>query len=124
VRTPLTDVRVAELAATIPPQMQAERDGEGRWRGKLLLRRVLAKRLPSAVLDRPKRGFGVPLRRWFADPALAERLRSATEAEDAPLRRWFADRALRSAAARPDRGPAWLLVVLDEWLRRFRPELP
>ena len=60
VRVPLLDRRVVEFAATLPPKF--------RLRGfttKYVLKRVLRGRLPDAIIARPKKGFGVPLARWF-----------------------------------------------------------
>jgi len=34
-------------------------------RGKLLLRRLLARYLPTKLFERPKRGFAVPLASWL-----------------------------------------------------------
>jgi asparagine synthase (glutamine-hydrolysing) len=59
-RCPLLDHRVIELAASQP----ASRHGDARAT-KRLFRKVIAPWVPADVLTRPKRGFGVPLRRWF-----------------------------------------------------------
>ena len=60
VRCPLLDHRLAELAATFPPSWKI-RDG----RGKRILIDALGDRLPPALLEQPKKGFGVPLAIWF-----------------------------------------------------------
>jgi len=60
VRSPLLDHRLAELVATFPSSTKL-RDGEA----KFIFRRMLSKHLPHEVLNRPKRGFAVPLHRWF-----------------------------------------------------------
>jgi asparagine synthase (glutamine-hydrolysing) len=59
-RCPLLDHRVIELAAAQP----ANRHGDAHAT-KRLFRKVIEPWVPPAVLARPKRGFGVPLRRWF-----------------------------------------------------------
>tara|TARA_B110000285_G_C14483442_1_gene320768 strand:- start:128 stop:436 length:309 start_codon:yes stop_codon:yes gene_type:complete len=33
--------------------------------GKLILKKILGKYLPSKIFDRPKSGFGVPLETWL-----------------------------------------------------------
>jgi len=63
VRAPLLDHRIAELALALPPHLKQ--------RGattKYLLRRLLYKRVPRELLERPKMGFGVPLDDWFRGP--------------------------------------------------------
>ena len=58
-RVPLLDPRVAALAWRTPDAMKI-RDGETKW----LLRRVLDRYVPRALIDRPKMGFSVPLHDW------------------------------------------------------------
>ena len=60
VRCPLLDHELAEFAATIP---HAWKIAGGQ--GKRILLEALGDRLPPALLNRPKWGFGVPLADWF-----------------------------------------------------------
>jgi asparagine synthase (glutamine-hydrolysing) len=73
VRVPLLDRRVVEVAALLPPGMKLKR-----FRTKHILKKTMRSRLPAAVLDRPKKGFGVPLARWFRGE-LAPLLRDVCE---------------------------------------------
>lgn len=59
-RVPLLDHRLVEFALSLPFSLKY-RGG----RGKHLLRQTLYKRVPASLIERPKQGFGVPLRRWF-----------------------------------------------------------
>src|SRR5690606_1287790 len=57
------------------------------WRGgepKALLKRALARHVPSAMVYRPKSGFADPKRRVFFEPRFLEYLRAAVD-EGAPL---------------------------------------
>jgi asparagine synthase (glutamine-hydrolysing) len=60
VRAPFLDHRLVELAWRLPLRMKIEHG-----QGKILLRRILSRRLPSALVDRPKMGFAVPLDAWL-----------------------------------------------------------
>lgn len=62
-RVPLLDHKLAEYVATLPPDLKLK----GRV-GKYALKEVVRRRLPPAVLDRPKMGFGVPMREWMSKP--------------------------------------------------------
>lgn len=59
-RAPLLDTHVAEFAWSLP---LAYKRGEGG--SKHLLKRVLRRYLPDAMVDRGKRGFGAPVSQWL-----------------------------------------------------------
>ncbi len=117
VRSPYLDTDVVEFAARIPRRMLM------RIHGKHLLRRAVSDLLPPAILRRPKRGFGLPLRRWMTHDL-------ATLAHDVLLDRTARERGLfqPGEVARlvgsmnkdrnaPDR--VWTLLVLELWFREF-----
>lgn len=61
-RVPFLDVRLAELMASAPMALKT--------RGftlKALLKKLMDGRLPPATLGGPKRGFQVPLARWYGE---------------------------------------------------------
>jgi asparagine synthase (glutamine-hydrolysing) len=62
-RAPFLDTGVAAVAMRVPKWLKLRMDGSGKY----VLRKCLARRLPEK-LDRPKRGFPVPLRSWFFGP--------------------------------------------------------
>jgi asparagine synthase (glutamine-hydrolysing) len=61
-RSPFLDQRLMEFAASLPPDQKL--DG---GIGKVLLRRVLDRVVPPEILQRPKKGFSVPIAHWFRD---------------------------------------------------------
>jgi asparagine synthase (glutamine-hydrolysing) len=62
-REPLIDHRLIEFVWSLPEPV---RHANGRTKG--LLRAVLDRYVPSALTDRPKRGFSVPLASWLRGP--------------------------------------------------------
>ena len=59
-RVPLLDHNLVEFSWRVPQSMKL--DGT---RGKWLMRTVLSRYLPSSLIERPKRGFSVPLSAWL-----------------------------------------------------------
>ena len=118
VRPPLLDDALVDLAFSLPSRFKLR----GR-RGKYLLKRAARGQIPAAIIDRPKKGFAIPLAAWLRGP-LSGRL-DAVIAES-PL--WdlglvdqgvFAGWQAQHRARKADRSkPLWALYVLDRWLRR------
>lgn len=59
-RPPFLDYRLVELAASLPSSVKVN-NGQT----KVLLRQVVADLLPPEILQRPKVGFGLPMRQWM-----------------------------------------------------------
>lgn len=66
-RVPMLDKDVVEFAWTIP--MEYKKQGT---EGKLVLKDVLYKYVPKEMMDRPKKGFAIPITRWLREPGLRE----------------------------------------------------
>jgi len=62
-RVPLMDHRVAAFAWSLPMGMKL-----ARGQGKHLLRQVLYRYVPRAMIERPKQGFAVPIGDWLRAP--------------------------------------------------------
>jgi asparagine synthase (glutamine-hydrolysing) len=62
-RVPILDHRVVEFSWRLPRKFKV-RDGRGKW----ILREILYKHVPPALVDREKMGFSVPLAKWLAGP--------------------------------------------------------
>ncbi|MGI8558917.1 MAG: asparagine synthase (glutamine-hydrolyzing) [Solirubrobacteraceae bacterium] len=124
-RSPLLDTALIELLAQVPA-----RNKIGLRYPKPLLRKAFGPLLPSWVWRRPKHGFGVPMRHWFAgelgtmfeDEMLASDARCLEVIDPAQLRRlWTAQRAGTAEHS----GTLWLLLTLERWMRSLeRPPSP
>lgn len=66
-RVPMLDRDVVEFAWTIP--MEYKKQGT---EGKLILKDVLYRYVPKEMMDRPKKGFAIPIRQWLREPGLRE----------------------------------------------------
>lgn len=62
-RVPLLDPEVVEFAWRLPLDLKL-RGSETKW----LLRQVLYRHVPKAMIERPKMGFGIPLDDWLRGP--------------------------------------------------------
>lgn len=60
VRAPFLDHKLVEFAWMLPMDLKY-RDGQGKW----LLKQLLYKYVPRKIMERPKRGFSVPLKDWL-----------------------------------------------------------
>jgi asparagine synthase (glutamine-hydrolysing) len=61
-RSPFLDIEFVDLARRIPWQLKL-RNGQTKW----ILKKALAPLLPREIIDRPKKGFGMPIGRWLRE---------------------------------------------------------
>ena len=123
-RAPLLDPHLFELAWRVPLAWKL-----GSHTGKLLLREILHERVPAAIVERPKQGFGIPVGAWLKGPLrdwteslLDERrlrLEGFLEAESI-RRKW--DEHL--AGTHDRQNEIWSAVVFQEWLASTRESVP
>jgi asparagine synthase (glutamine-hydrolysing) len=119
-RTPLTDIRVAEFAATIPQGMNLVENGFGQLQGKTILKKVLRKYYSEEFLNRPKMGFGVPIQSWFSLAGGQNHFVSdILLAKNSKILSFFEPTEVKKLIDKNQIGPTWLLVFLDEWLNQF-----
>jgi asparagine synthase (glutamine-hydrolysing) len=117
-RVPLLDHPLVELAARIPAELKL-RGGVG----KHIFKRALEGRVPRAVLERPKRGFAIPLGRWFRgrlSDVVEDLLLSKASRERGIVRPAYVEDLLaRHARGRPHDLELWTLISFELWCRTF-----
>jgi asparagine synthase (glutamine-hydrolysing) len=123
-RTPLTDVRVAEFAASIPWEMNLRRNEQGTWTGKHLLKRIVGRHFGPEFLERRKAGFSIPLNHWFAPGgALREELEDRLRPGSAQVYRYLRPESVHALidAHQPlgdDKSSLlWQVLFLENWLQ-------
>jgi asparagine synthase (glutamine-hydrolysing) len=114
-RVPLLDPRIIRFAFSLPGSILFE-DG----RGKAPLRRVLARRVPRALMDRPKMGFSAPIGAWlrhglrdWAEALLAAPRLAASGLYDVGVVReaW----AQHLSGRRSHHHALWCVLMLEAW---------
>jgi asparagine synthase (glutamine-hydrolysing) len=117
-RIPLLDHRVYEFAWRLPLALKL-REGVG----KHILRQVLYRYVPKALIERPKMGFGVPIGDWlrgdlkdWAEALLEEdRLRRDGLFDPAPIRRCWADHL---SGRHNCQYRLWAILMFQAWHER------
>ena len=119
VRSPMLDHEVIQLAAQIPLAMKLRG-----MTGKRILRTILRRDLPRRLVERPKRGFGIPLDIWFRqNGSLRDRLRDLLANRNSPTWDVLDRRVVEDRLAKHERGGAdlrhvlWRAIVYDAWVR-------
>ncbi|HOL70862.1 MAG TPA: asparagine synthase (glutamine-hydrolyzing) [Bryobacteraceae bacterium] len=120
-RCPFLDDRLAELAAAIPHSWKI-RNG----RGKDILIRAMASRLPPELLQRGKHGFEPPFSVWMRGPLrdmlhdhlTAPRFLSRGIVSPGFVRKLLAE---HQSGRRNNERWLWSLLMLDLWLREAEP---
>ena len=117
-RVPLLDHKVVEFAATIPPELNLKGGVT-----KYILKRAMRGILPDAIIDRPKRGFAVPLQYWFRGQ-LGPYVRDLLLGETGRRRGLFNLKYIEKLVDRHDKGQnldlhLWALISFEVWARTF-----
>lgn len=116
-RAPILDPAVVEFAWRLPTSLKIDDTG-----GKSILRKLVHRYLPQEMMDRPKKGFGIPLPDLLQGPLrdLGEDLLSERELESGGF--FHPRRVRRLWDIHQSRGSdnyrlLWNLMVFQLWLR-------
>jgi len=114
-RVPLLNNDFVDYATHLPLNMKLRG-----FRTKFLLKRALRGILPASILDRPKKGFGIPVADWFRGP-LKDQMRSVLAPERIAREGFFEPAAVSRLIAdhldgrRDNRKQLWTLFAFELW---------
>jgi len=117
-RVPFLDHKVLEFAAGLPRSQKIRR-----WTMKYLAKQALRRRVPEAILQRPKAGFPVPYRSWL-QTILHDWISEILLDRRTLSRGYFQERAVEkllrlSVNGRDFSKELFSLVILEVWHRTF-----
>jgi asparagine synthase (glutamine-hydrolysing) len=118
-RVPFLDHQLIEFAATLPGHSKLGAEG-----GKTLLRQAMRGVLPDKIIDRPKKGFPVPISAWLRQP-LRQFTRDTLLTRHSACSRYLEHRAIASVVEEHEQGRVdrsqeiWMLLVFELWHRQF-----
>jgi asparagine synthase (glutamine-hydrolysing) len=119
-RSPFLDHELIEFAFSLPGRFKLSPAG----RHKHILKEAFRDWLPAGFMDRPKKGFSVPLPRWLRED-LAPLLRESLVSRHT-LSPWIRQDAVARLVEEHVSGRGshsqklWPLLVLAQWVERFR----
>jgi asparagine synthase (glutamine-hydrolysing) len=114
-RVPLLNNDFVEYATHLPLNMKLRG-----LRSKFLLKRALRGILPDSILNRPKKGFGIPVAHWFRGP-LKEQMLSALSPERIAREGFFDPGGVKRLiddhldGRRDNRKQLWTLFAFEMW---------
>lgn len=121
VRSPLLDYRVVEFGLSLPTKYKINP-----WKNKLILRSLLERFIPPHLVNRPKRGFGIPRAKWLREelkPLVLDTLVS----NDAWLNNYLDQNEVRRLVGSHLKGgnqdaSVWALLMLELWAKNWLKE--
>jgi asparagine synthase (glutamine-hydrolysing) len=114
-RVPLLNVTFVDYVTALPLNLKLRG-----LRSKYLLRYALKGLLPKSILDRPKKGFGIPVARWIRGP-LKEQVLDTLAPQKIAREGFFEAAAIETLlddhlSGRADnRKPIWTLFAFEQW---------
>jgi len=119
-RLPFLDQDIVDFAMHLPIEQKIQGD-----LGKIILRRILRKFLPQSLIDRPKKGFAVPLAAWLRGELkdwgadLLNKRRLCHEGlinHDLAARLWYDHQCGKQNCERM----LWNILIFQSWLEKWK----
>jgi asparagine synthase (glutamine-hydrolysing) len=123
VRAPFLDHELVEFVMNLRSELKLKG-----LTSKYILKKAMKNWLPDKVVNRPKKGFGVPIAKWiktelkelFEDLLSSDRIR-----REGYLSSEYVTHLLQEHLAnkRDNRKQLWTLLVWELWVDRYRPSI-
>jgi asparagine synthase (glutamine-hydrolysing) len=123
VRAPFLDPRVAQFAAGLPLDYKLKGN-----KGKYILKKAVEPLLPRNILQRPKKGFGIPIAEWLKN-RLNPLMRDLLDSKRLKNQGLFDEKFVRKLIREHETGAAshhkqlWTLLVFQLWFDNFMKKL-
>jgi asparagine synthase (glutamine-hydrolysing) len=112
VRSPFLDIDVINFIRTLPQSFRF-RNGTSKW----LLRQTMKQKVPNFVLQRSKKGFGVPAGKWLKDETVNIDTSSFPSSWSHSKVRELTH--LHRSGQKDERASLWNIWILNKWHRSF-----
>ena len=118
-RSPFLDPRVGQFAASIPVEYKLK----GK-KGKYILKKAVEDLLPKAILQRPKKGFGIPIAEWLKgrlNPLVHDLLAPQRLKEQGLFNADYVQKLIKEheTGAASHHKELWTLLVFQLWWDNF-----
>ncbi|MBP9997231.1 MAG: asparagine synthase (glutamine-hydrolyzing) [Lachnospiraceae bacterium] len=125
-RVPMLDKDVLKLAFSLPLEYKLTRIEENgdKLVSKRILKDVLYKYVPSKIMDRPKKGFSVPITKWLNEGSICEwskeLMLNSRLVADGVLDKEYVRTVSESFYKKGiNKGLLWNIIVLEQWYREY-----
>jgi asparagine synthase (glutamine-hydrolysing) len=123
VRAPLLDYQLVEFVMGLPSKWKLRG-----FTPKYILKKAMKDSLPEEVINRSKKGFGVPIAKWikgplkelFEDLLTSDRIRREGFLDSEYVTQLLQDHLV---SKRDNRKHLWTLLVWELWVNRYHPIL-
>ena len=123
VRAPLLDYQLVEFVMGLPSKWKLKG-----FTSKYILKKAMKNSLPDEVINRPKKGFGVPIAKWikgplkelFEDLLAYDRIRGEGFLNAEYVTQLLQDHLVNK---RDNRKQLWTLLVWELWVNHYHPIL-
>ncbi|MES2838458.1 MAG: asparagine synthase (glutamine-hydrolyzing) [Bacteroidota bacterium] len=119
VRAPFLDTNVINFLNSLPKNYKIKRNN-----GKRILKDLMRNKLPNEIIDRPKKGFGIPVSLWLRNElknSVAELL-SEKNIKQQGLFEWnYVDKLIKehNSSKQNHRKLLWNLLIFSYWSKTY-----